>query len=313
MGVNVAESVVGILLTHWHKDHIDGAFDLFTSCKNASLYFSHALNSREMFHMCALHKKDVFANTDKEIREFKSIIDSIFNSGEKGRLIPVSANHVFFDYRDSAQSTVNTKMVALTPSPVSTTEAIAQLADQISQAGPSNPKLRKNVIGKENINAVAIWFGFGNWSALLGSDLEMSTDDDKSWKSIFKSQIYQKLSLSKSSLYKVAHHGSSNGHHNDIYTRLLSNNPTSIATAYTPSNLPKRSDIDRIKSHCSELTVTRDINSNTKLKLDPMVERELKAIAKSRTVLNEKIGHIQIRITDQGTVTSEASESCVYY
>ena len=263
-----------------------------------------------MFHLCALYKIDIHASIDKEIREFKNIVDSIFNSKRKDRLIPVSANYVFFD---KSNSPVNTKMVALTPSPVSTTEAITQLAGGIPKAGFSNHKLRKNVIGKENINAVAIWFGFGNWSALLGSDLELSADDNKSWKSIFKSQIYQQLSLSKSLLYKVAHHGSSNGHHNDIYTQLLSNNPIAIATAYTPSKLPKRTDIERIKNHCSELTVTRDAHSNTKLKLDPMVEKELKAIATTRTILNEKIGHIQIRITDQGIVTSEASESCVCY
>ncbi|ORU93415.1 MAG: hypothetical protein A6F72_06790 [Cycloclasticus sp. symbiont of Poecilosclerida sp. N] len=263
-----------------------------------------------MFHLCALYNKDITAHTDKEIREFKSIVDSIIVSGKKDKLIPVSANYTFFDHRSSEHSSVDTRMVALTPSPASTTEAITQFPIQPSQ---NSYRLRQTIIGKQNINAVAIWFGFGNWSALLGSDLELSTDNNKSWKSIFKSQIYKKLSLSKSSLYKVAHHGSRNGHHDDIYTQLLSENPIAIATAYTPSKLPGKRDIHRIKNHCSALTVTRDANSNTKLKLDSMVEKELKAIEKNRTVLNEKIGHIQIRITDQGIVTSGASESCVDY
>ncbi len=307
IGVDVSNQVAGILITHWHCDHIEGAFTLLKACENAKLYHSFALSSDEALQMAALYKKDVFANTDKEIREFSSIIQFLFKTKARGRLDPVKAQHAFFDYRTGVQ----TRMIAMSPSNTSVTQAISNLVN----IKPIDGSIRKRNIVKqsENLNAVAIHFTFGSFSAVLGSDLEVTDNNQTGWSAVFNSDIVGNLSLSTSSLFKVSHHGSETGHHDKIWSDLLVDKPLSITTAYTRSGLPNTDNINRVKALSSEFIVTRDSNAAKKIKREGMVEREMRAITKKRMSVNDRMGHVQIRVSPSGELNIAADSNCVRY
>lgn len=307
IGVDVATQVIGILITHWHSDHIAGVFDLFKECKKAKLYQSSALTNKETYNLAAIFKKDIFSNTDLEIREFSEISQFLFESKERSRFHIVDARYTFFDIRNK----IYTRMVALSPSNTAVTQAISNLVKL--NIKDNSERLRNVLPVSENLNAVAIYFTFGDFSAILGSDLEEAESDLTGWSAIFKSNIIDELSLSLSSLFKVPHHGSVNGHHDDIWNKLLEDQPLSIATAYTRSGLPKECDIDRIKNRSSEFIVTRDSNASKKIKRDSMVEKELKSIVKSMKSINDKMGHIQVRVSHNGKLEIARSDSCVQY
>ena len=97
IGVDVSQQVVGILITHWHSDHIEGASALLKACSNAKLYCSIALLKKEAFQLVALYKKDIFTDTDEDIREFKEIIEFLSETKDRNRFELVKNRHTFFD------------------------------------------------------------------------------------------------------------------------------------------------------------------------------------------------------------------------
>ena len=307
LGVDVETQVIGILITHWHADHIEGASILLRECKNATLYHSEALSSDEALNLAALYKKDIFSNTDKEIREFASIIQFLFKTKERERLDPVKARHTFFDYRNGT----HTRMVALSPSSAAVTQAISNLITITPKDGSS--RTRNIVPQSENINAVAIHFSYGVFSAVLGSDLEVTTNSTTGWTAVFNSNIIVDLSLPASSLYKVSHHGSETGHHDKIWSDLLVDKPLSITTTYLRSGLPNENNIKRVVSKSSEFIVTRDPKSSKKTKRDSMVDREMRAIAIDRKIINDKMGHVQVRVLPTGDIKIAANNNCIRY
>jgi len=307
LGVDASRDVIGILITHWHSDHIAGAYELLKACSKAKLHCSSALMSREAISIASLYKKDIFSNTDIEIREFSQIIKFLFETKDRERLVLVKNRHAFFDYRQE----VSTRLVALSPSDVATTQAIAKLATLKIKEG--DQRVRNIVPESENLNAVALHFTFGNLSIVLGADLEETGNPQTGWSAIFNSNIISELSLPVASLFKVSHHGSQTGHHDKIWQELLTEKPLSITTPYSRSHLPKTENIIRLKALSSCFLVTRDSKVSKKIKRDPMVERELKAIVKEKRTLNDKMGHIQIRIPLDGEFDISANEHVISY
>lgn len=305
--MDVSQQVVGILITHWHSDHIEGASALLKACPNAKLYFSIALLQKEAFQLALLYKKDIFADTDKDIREFREIIEFLSETKDRSRLAPVKNRHTFFDYRN----TLSTRLVALSPSDVAVTQSIASL----TQLTPKQGKRRtRNVVPtSENLNAVALHFSFGNFSVLLGSDLEETGNPQTGWSAIFEDKIINELSLSVASLFKVAHHGSETGYHDKIWQELLIESPLSMTTPYTRSGLPTAVNINTLQTLSSHFLITRDPQAHKRIKRESMVERELRSIAKDKKTINEKMGHIQIRFAKDGDLNISGNEHAVKF
>lgn len=294
--MDVSQQVVGILITHWHSDHIEGASALLKACQNAKFYCSIALLKREAFQLAALYKKDMFADTDKDIREFREIIEFLSETKDRNRFAPVKNRHTFFDYRNM----LPTRLVALSPSDVAVTQSIASLTQLAEKQGKR--RTRNVVPTSENLNAVALHFSFGNFSVLLGSDLEETGNPQTGWSAIFKDQIINELSLPVASLFKVSHHGSKTGYHDKIWQELLIESPLSMTTPYTRSSLPTANNINKLQKLSSHFLITRDPQANKRIKRENMVERELRSIAKDRKTISEKMGHIQLRISAEGNL-----------
>lgn len=307
IGVDASQQVVGILITHWHLDHIEGASVLLKVCANAKLYLSSALRSNEGFYIASLYKKDIFSDIEKDIREFGEIIQFLYETNDKSRLVPVKSRHTFFDYRKN----ISTRLIALSPSDVAVTQSLSKLS-QITKK-PGDTRTRNVVPESENLNAVALHFSFGEFSALLGSDLEDTGNLEIGWSAIFKDNIVNELSLSAASLFKVAHHGSETGHHDKIWQDLLINKPLSMTTPFVRCGLPTQANIERIQGLSSNFLITRDPQANKKIKRDNMVEREFRSIVKERKSINDKMGHIQIRISKEGKFNIAANQNAVCF
>ena len=119
--------------------------------------------------------------------------------------------------------------------------------------------------------------------------------------------------MSTSSLFKVSHHGSQTGHHEKIWQDLLITKPLSITTPFTRSGLPTPDNIKRIQELSSNFLITRDPQAKSLIKRDNMVERELRAIVKERKSINDKMGHIQIRISGSGNLNIAANQNAVRF
>lgn len=307
IGVDVSQQVFGILITHWHLDHIAGAFELLKACSNAKLYISCALLSQEALQLASLYSKDIVSDSGKDIREFSEIIRYLYETKDRSRFVLVKSRHTFFDLRDGNLI----RLVALSPSDVAVTQSISKLVQLAKKQG--EPRIRNVVPESENLNAVAIHFSFGNFAAVLGSDLEDTGNVQTGWSAIFKDNIIQELSLSTSALFKVPHHGSDTGHHDNIWQDLLKPKPLSMTTPFSRCDLPTEDDVTRLKSLSSDLLITRDPRARNLTRRDNMVERELRAIAKQRKSVNDKMGHIQIRVSNCGNQKIAGNQNAVRY
>lgn len=295
LGVDVSTQVEGIIITHWHKDHIDGAYELVRQCNQAQIYLSAALLRKEAIQLGKLYKKDPFASTDLDIREFGQIIDYLRDVDDRSRIHQILANYTI---RDSGTPN-RIRLLALSPSSSSVTQSLANIVESIPLAG--DLRIRRVIRQSENHNAVALYFAFDDFKAILGSDLEESGNSDTGWSAIIDSGIQAHLSLERAQLFKVPHHGSANGHHNEVWSQLLNDETTSIVTPHTSSGLPKDEDIDRLKAFSSEVWLSRNPHPGKPARRDAMVEREMRGVVKSRFAINDRIGHIQVRInSDRG-------------
>ena len=307
IGVDVSCQVVGILITHWHLDHIEGAFTLLQACSNAKLYCSSALTTKEAFQLISLYKRDSFANIGKNFREFREIIDFLRETNDRDRLVPVKVRHTFFDDRKIN----STRLVALSPSNASFVQSVANITELTPKKGAQ--RTRNIVPINENLNAVALHFSYNNFSALLGSDLEETKNPQTGWSAIFGDKIINELSLPIATLFKVAHHGSETGYHKKTWEELLIKSPISITTTNTRSNLPTTNNINKLKSLSSCFLVTKNPKANRKIKRESIVERELRSIAKNRKTINDKMGHIQIRISIDGDIKMSRNENAIEF
>lgn len=305
LGVDVATQVTGVLVSHWHSDHIEGAYRLIRACENAVVQAPAALVSGEALNLACLYKKDPFGGTDDEIREFRKITEYLKKEGQQDRFRLVKARHTFFDDRD-----VGARLVALSPSDVATTQAIERIREL--KPGTGGRRVRLVAPSSENLSAVALYFSFGGFVALLGADLEEKGNKKTGWSAVLGSGMDAELSLRQASVYKVAHHGSKSAHHPSIWEQMLIERPLAITTTYSKSRLPSVDDVRRIRSLASSFIVTRDPAPKKKSKRESFVERTLKR-AKDRLVINDRIGHVQLRIGLDGAFRVARNPACIVY
>jgi hypothetical protein len=62
-----------------------------------------------------------------------------------------------------------------------------------------------------------------------------------------------------------------------------------------------------------DLLITCDPQAKNLIKRENMVERELRAIVKERKSINDKMGHIQVRFSNNGELKSAANRNAVRY
>lgn len=141
---------------------------------------------------------------------------------------------------------------------------------------------------KENETAVAILIKYGECAVLLGADLE---ETHKGWTAIVSSEAKPKT---KSNLFKVPHHGSENGHHDEVWTEMLIENPIAILTPYNKGHkLPKDTDLDRIRGLTQKAYTTQVLTRTTKVARPQHIEKMIRATAKSIEPIKKQMGHIR--------------------
>lgn len=133
-----------------------------------------------------------------------------------------------------------------------------------------------------NAKSVVLHIKVNNNGILLGSDLEVSKDSRKGWLCILDQSTCISL---KSSLFKIPHHGSENGFHQQVWDKLLINNPVAKLTPWNRGRkLPTDDMLRKYNTLTSELYTTLYKSSNTPKKRDKSVS---KAIRKFNTTLRE--------------------------
>jgi hypothetical protein len=127
---------------------------------------------------------------------------------------------------------------------------------------------RSAALRTPNLASVVLHIDWEGDSALLGADMEVHADIRRGWSSAIKDA--KDRGLSKADIYKVAHHGSQNGHDARIWSDLLVPGPVGMLTPYLRGKInscpPTDADIERITKLTSKsyITTRRNKDQNSK-------------------------------------------------
>jgi hypothetical protein len=129
---------------------------------------------------------------------------------------------------------------------------------------------------------------------LLGADLEESGRPDFGWQAVI--DRFASTDNSHQGL-KVPHHGSVNGHHDELWPKLLQNDAWAVLTPYSrgKKRLPQDSDIQRIRSQTPN-SYSSARRTRTKYRhADPTVQRQLREMGVDLLMEYPSQGQVRLR------------------
>src|SRR5262249_25629463 len=134
----------------------------------------------------------------------------------------------------------------LSPSDEELQRFLASIAALIPTPIPPVTKSRLPNPGQNDLSVVT-WIKIGTIQILLGADLEEHGVRGRGWTAVLASGTRPP---GVASLFKIAHHGSTNGHHDGVWSDMLVNAPFAVLTPWTlgGSDLPQPNDVGRIRN-----------------------------------------------------------------
>jgi len=284
LGVDVASAVRVVVATHWDDDHIVGLADICRASVSAKFVCSAAMTSEQFESILATWRLRSFLPGGSGIDEMDAIIQVLENRGA----VSASAQKVLW----SSDEPTRVEVRALSPSEAAVAAMIGRFADAAAQAS-GTPLSRRlpNIV--DNHASVVIGLAVGDARALLGSDLQMRSDRHFGWFAIIDAfsgaQRYQ--------TYKVAHHGSSNADHDDIWQKLLQPEPIAAVTPFVRggTHLPTNDDCDRIRRRTSEAYLTSPARPQRFRDRNPRAERLMRRFSRQLYSVPSRFGHVRLR------------------
>lgn len=279
------EQVKVVVVTHFHDDHIRGICEVVKVCADAEVFVSGALTRDESVGFALAHALgDVLSDRLKPSTH--EIINLIKQLKESGRTcIKVTDSTVV--YRSGT-----TVVHALSPSPEAVNQSTLDFASELTGVTKAFRKLANRL--NPNLCAIALHVCNGTDTVLLGSDLEVSGNDLLGWEAVLKSK---RKPTKAAQVFKVPHHGSSNGHHDMVVSSMLIEKPVSIITTMNTHSLPRMADLERIKEFSSEVYHTTEPLVRPP-KRERSVEELFAMVVKKRRVIPDVIGQIQVRMLE---------------
>ncbi|HEY5266249.1 MAG TPA: hypothetical protein VIJ40_05485, partial [Acidimicrobiales bacterium] len=208
IGVDALDSVKLVLATHWHDDHIQGISQIVAFCVNADVAVTGAFDSKEAAAF-VFEKDSADSALSSGVSEFRKILELCTGTG---RLKWAKATMQLYPRGVSSHE----KVVALSPSEETCQRTLEWLVEGALVAGITLSR-RSTVPLGPNATSVVSHFDALGVQIVLGADLEVSADALAGWDAVLSHAMPE----SKSSALKVPHHGSKTGHHEGIWSELM--------------------------------------------------------------------------------------------
>ncbi|MBX3429849.1 MAG: hypothetical protein KF779_09725 [Hyphomonadaceae bacterium] len=278
LNVDLARDVKLLVASHWHDDHIKGLAQLYERCSAADIAFS-VVMLKDEFHAYFV-EQEPNGKAKSGIKEIKRI--SALRGGRKPPLL-ASAHKILW-------RTAGAEVEALSPS-------AQDLADFLQALATRQSLKRKFAeaampLGRNDVSVV-LALRVGDESVLLGADLEQRSHQHRGWNAILNSAARHPT---KSSSFKIPHHGSKNAHNSNVWTQMLTPEPLSLVAPWNRgSKLPTVADGQRILSATPRAFITNSYLQR-KIKLDiAAVRNTIKESEIALTGAPLQLGHVRAR------------------
>lgn len=292
LGVDLANDVKLIISSHAHDDHFKGIADVWRLCKSAFFVCSAALSAPEFRALIDLEEAVNPGVAVSAYREFRSVLDIARERrpAMTGGITPIRRvlEGTTLLTRPSTDSGDGAAVRALSPSSLSLERSLQAFASVLPTTGSERH------IANVEINelTVAVWIEVGEKRILLGGDLE-NGPSGCGWEAV----VATAPSGDRASVYKVAHHGSDNAHHEGMWDRLVTTDCVAMVTPYRPGRKPRPSeeDVARISARTPNGYATAQTKRPT---LSAAQRRAAAMLGPAALSVSEpwgRVGHVQAR------------------
>lgn len=244
IGVDIGSSVLYLVATHWHDDHVSGFATQVKRCARARVHFTAALTCESLLKFI----ESDFPQPVSKLSEMTKSLEELRGSGSKR--YPERPYHFVGEHFPVHLESLHpggppVAIWALSPSSADRTETAKQLRRILNQDSNYSPTgLPKP---KDNHTSVVLHVTVGNQHILLGADREKLSGAMRGWNSV--KLCYSARNLDPASLYKVAHHGSPNADDDLIWEDLLMPQPVALLAPFRKGlegGRPRPMDIARL-------------------------------------------------------------------
>ncbi len=303
IGADTKSAVVLVLVSHWHDDHVRGLSQILTECNEAQVAVSTAMSSVEFIQMVQARSSMRRTNVSSGVNELQSVFNHL-EEAKRPATRAIADRRILTIPSQALAHGFECAVTSLSPS-----DQQVQIAFQdIAELMPDPNRSESRIIPRgPNHLAVACWISVGTVSILLGADLEETANPHTGWTAIVGSSNRPQ---GQAQVFKVPHHGSANGHNQNVWTTMLARNPFAILSPYMRGSLtlPRSTDVERIVG-----LTTNAYSSATfrKQRIDPnkypqAVERTIREAGLTLTAAEPRTG--QIRLRNQGMADFERWE-----
>lgn len=294
IGVNPAVSVVHIVISHWHDDHVRGVSSVVQECSSAKVSLSNALGQKEFFALASVYDERPLPG-GSGIDELVAVLRYLKDSGRPAHLaVPAFATidrTLFQENLVFPHATVHASVFAVSPSDAATMRSKAAFALMFPATGAQPHRVAPIT---PNQSCVAILVEIGTDILLFGSDLEAGPPVDGGWSAVLASiTVVGRVA----GVFKVPHHGGASAHDNQVWANLLGSPPYAILTPFRKGGtaLPSQGDISRIANLTNQAYVTGLPKTRRWQSTERVVEDMVKAAATSIVEVVPTAGQIRLR------------------
>lgn len=297
VGVDIATQVDLVVATHWHSDHVRGIGRVISQASSAIFCCASAmLNEQFITYVEQMHTAAA-ATEGAKVNDFREAIRAVAQRGTVARF--ALGNRTLMAWNEG-----NTIIRSLSPSDSEFHIFLQNIAARLPQHGQPKKSAPSQM---ENLCAVVLQLQSPHITVLLGADMEVHHDANRGWNAIVAEA--KNAALPTSTLWKVPHHGSINGHHEDTWREMLAQKPTSIATPFNKlpntKKLPTAADISRIADKSSALYITAPPSRQSLRGLEPSVIRSLRESQIEIRKAATDLGVVRSRWSPQNGWTTE--------
>lgn len=269
LGSDPATCVRLIVVTHWHDDHVKGISETVDVCSSAAICVPIGFTKEVFNTFLSAHSDPLASWFGTGVDEIKLVFEQMRIRGfgyyaiEDKRILTIAGSEMPHGQEVEVWS--------LSPSSFQFAESLGKLGTMIPELGRTK---RRAVPTQSNDHSIVLWIGIGSEAVLLGGDLEETADVRAGWSAIVASRNRPQ---GRSSVFKVPHHGSSNGHNAAVWTEMLSVDPHAILTPWNRARkLPTRDDMARLNGLSANVHLTAPPSELGRVKHEHEVERLLR-------------------------------------
>ena len=245
------DRLAGLLLTHWHEDHTEGARDLLESFPTGVglVGLPGAYSTRELTTFAGAYIRQETAF--RPVRDLLEVMDFLEkNQAVRTRILNEG---VQIAPRGAAWS-----FEALSPSVEDQRRLLAAIAAVLPLAAPKN-KTRLN----SNAGCAVLRIEFGGLRIMISSDLEAGDDDRVGWRHI----VSQNTGSLRAHVATIGHHGSPSAYLDEAWTEMGDLASTIAISTLFPArsgSLPREQVLRKVRQRSHRILLTGRPGSNVK-------------------------------------------------